>query len=100
MEMYGEEILRLTGLERVNRHDDLADEYSIRADPRAMSGIIVFGRFGDNWTANPGLRPVVRELCARLELLLDRCEHGIVEGNYCDTCNRLYKQAANDPGNQ
>lgn len=27
-----------------------------------------------------------------------RCEHGITEGEYCETCNREYKQAEIDNG--
>lgn len=66
MTLDGEEILNLTGLERVRPHEELADEYSVRAVPEADSGIVVYGRFGTRWEANPGLRPVVRELCGRL----------------------------------
>jgi hypothetical protein len=100
MEFFGEEILRLTGIERVTKHDDLADEYRIHADPEAMSGIVAYGRFGERWIANPSLRPVVRELLGRLGLLLDRCEHGYKDGEFCEECNRACKVANADPDNQ
>lgn len=29
----------------------------------------------------------------------DVCEHGIPEGDWCETCNRAYKEAAADPEN-
>lgn len=65
----GTEVLRLSGLERVNRFDDLADEYSIRVVPQADSGVIVYGLFRGQWKANPSLRPVVREMLRRMSLL-------------------------------
>jgi hypothetical protein len=30
---------------------------------------------------------------------VESCEHGIAEGEFCDPCNRAYKDAAADPDN-
>lgn len=68
-EMDGVEILRLANLPRITTYDDLADEYSIRLNPEAASGLVVYGRFGNRWEANPGLRPVVRALLEQLGML-------------------------------
>jgi hypothetical protein len=52
---------------RVTEYDDLADEYLIAANPRALCGVVVYARFRGRWVANPwGVRPVAVLLLAEL----------------------------------
>lgn len=43
-------------------YNDTADEYVIESVPEALSEIILWGNYHGEWVANPGTRPVIREL--------------------------------------
>lgn len=65
----GEEIYRFTPGPETGQWDDQALEYSVRAVSDACSGLVVYGRYQRGWIANPSLRPVVRELLERLNVM-------------------------------
>lgn len=68
--MLGTDVMRFAP-SRVRQHyDDQALEYSIRSEPAAASGLIVYGRYQRGWVCNPTLRPVVAELLGRLGIQL------------------------------
>jgi len=56
--------------------DDEAEEYIIVEEPKANSGLVVFGRYNrSGWIANPTLRPVVKYLLQALESSQMKCFH-------------------------
>lgn len=68
--MLGTEVMRFEPSRGRERFDDQALEYSIRSEPEACSGLIVYGRYQRGWVCNPTLRPVVAELLGRLGITL------------------------------
>lgn len=66
--LYGVEVLRIGKLSPVHEFDDLAEEYSIRLEPEAASGLLVYARYERiGWKCNPwSTRPLIRELLRRL----------------------------------
>lgn len=47
--------------------EDIAEAYRVVANPRAMSGIVVYSKYRDEWQANVGsMRPLIRHLLDEL----------------------------------
>ena len=45
-----------------------AKEYVVVKDQKAQSGVVVFGKYNDEWHCNPwNSRPVIREMLADIE---------------------------------
>jgi hypothetical protein len=68
-EMLGDEILRFSPRDEDKPGSDCAIEYSIRQEPEAIGGLIVYARYQRGWVCNPNLRHVVRELLIRLQIM-------------------------------
>jgi hypothetical protein len=52
--------------------EDVAEEYVIELNPEAQSGIILWGRYHENWIANPWTaRPVIRRLLSELNIIAE-----------------------------
>ncbi len=55
--------------------DNEASEYIIVENKEASSGIVVYGKFNDKWSANPwSSRPLIKQLRAENKELLERIE--------------------------
>jgi len=62
--------------EKRDRNSDCADEYAVTLRSSAISGIIIWGRFGTKWQANPwSARPLVRHLLERCGEIGPNAEH-------------------------
>jgi len=48
--------------------EDVAEAYRVVANERAMSGIVVFSKYRDEWKANVGsMRPLIKHLLDELK---------------------------------
>lgn len=54
------------------RRQDMASEYAIICDKKASAGIMVYGKFNGEWSANPwSTRFLIRELLEKINIKIN-----------------------------